>query len=206
MQMTRRKAMVLSGGAAILSLMPTATSTAEEKLNDDGLHTQPWFHTSFLDLNEDVAEAHAANKSLVIFWEQQGCPYCREMHRVNLAKKEFTDYIREKFLVLQLNLYGARAVTDFDGEEMEERQLASRWNVNFTPTICFFPSDPAAVEGKVGNKAEIFRLTGYWKPFHFRSSFVYVASGAYSKEPHFQRWLSEYREKLEAAGEHVDLW
>lgn len=206
MDLTRRNAMLLTAGAAASSLIPAASNAAEPELNDDGLHTQPWFHTSFLDLKEDVAEANEAGKSLAILWEQQGCPYCREMHKVNLAQKDIADYIREHFLVLQLNLYGARAVTDFDGEELEERQLARRWRINFTPTINFFPNDPAAVDGKNGADAEIWRLTGYWKPFHFRSTFVYVNRGAYEDEPNFQKWLLEYREKLRAEGKNVDIW
>ncbi|KUO55352.1 MAG: hypothetical protein APF80_05010 [Alphaproteobacteria bacterium BRH_c36] len=197
----------MSAGAAASNLLPVTSRAGEVvALNDDGLHTQPWFHTSFLDLREDAVEAHAAGKSLAVFWEQKGCPYCAEMHRVNLANKEISDYIREHFIVLQLNLYGARGVTDFDGKEMEERQLARRWKVNFTPTISYFPKDPAVSDGKVGSDAEVWRLTGFWKPFHFLSSFRYVATGAYEREPNFQKWLTEYREQLETKGEKVDIW
>lgn len=207
MKLTRRNALLLSATAAASSIV-TLPALADEggMLNDDGLHTQPWFHNSFLDLKEDVAEAAAAGKHLVIFWEQKGCPYCAEMHRVNLAQKEVADYIREKFVVIQLNIYGARSVTDFDGEEMEERKLARRWKVNFTPTIVYFPNSVDEVEGKEGGDAEVWRLLGYWKPFHFLQSFHYVSSGGYKTEPNFQKWLTERREKLEAAGEKVDLW
>ena len=207
MKLTRRTAIRLSASVAVSAMLPHQAGAADELgLSDDGLHTQPWFHTSFLDLNEDVAEAHAAGKSLAIFWEQQGCPYCKEMHRVNLANKAISDYIQKHFVVLQLNLYGARAVTDFDGKEMEERKLAQRWRVNFTPTISFFPKEPEKVADKDGRDAEVWRLTGYWKPFHFLSSFRYVATGGYETEPNFQKWLTEHREKLEANGQKVDVW
>ena len=206
MKLTRRNAMMLPAGLAAANLLPGATSATEPEANDDGLYTQPWFHSSFLDLKEDVAEAQAEGKSLAVLWEQNGCPYCREMHRVNLANTDIVEYIRKHFFVLQLNLYGARSVTDFDGKEMEERQLARRWRVNFTPTISFFPKDLAKVEGKPGGDVEAFRLTGYWKPFHFHSTFVYVETGGYESEPNFQRWLSDYREKLREAGQNVDIW
>lgn len=207
MKLNRRKALILTAGAAATTFLPAAPQAADDlAVNDDGLHTQPWFHNSFLDLKEDATEAHAAGKSLVVFWEQQGCPYCKEMHRVNLADNAISDYIKENFVVVQLNLYGARAVTDFDGEEMEERQLARRWKVNFTPTIVYFPKDPAQSDGKDGSDAEVWRLTGYWKPFHFLNSFRYVATGGYAEEPNFQKWLTERREELEAQGEKVKLW
>ncbi len=210
MRLTRRNAVKLSLActAAALAGTPTLPAAADDALpmNDDGLHTQPWFHQSFLDLKEDLTEAHDAGKHFVIFWEQRGCPYCREMHRVNLARPEIAEYIQENFVVLQLNLYGARAVVDFDGEEMEERELARRWKVNFTPAIHFFPNDPTAVEGKDGGDAAIWRLLGYWKPFHFSSTFRYVRTGAYETEPNFQKWLSDYRDERRAAGEDVKIW
>lgn len=207
MRLTRRQTILLSAAAAGSVVMPTDVVRAGElQVNDDGLHTQPWFHESFLELSDDVAEAHEAGKSLIILWEQNGCPYCREMHAVNLKQPDILKYIQEKFVVVQLNLYGARSVTDFDGTEMEERQLARKMRVNFTPTISFFPADPAEVEGKNALDAEAWRLSGYWKPFHFMGTLVYVASGGYKSEPNFQRWLSEWREKRRAAGENVDIW
>jgi len=48
--------------------------TAEPRVGDDGLHIQPWFSQSFLDLKEDLAEAASTGRRLVIFWEQRGCP------------------------------------------------------------------------------------------------------------------------------------
>lgn len=208
---TRRHALIASAGLMSLGASGGTSGAAraaapELPLNDDGLHVQPWFRESFLDLKDDVAEAAAEGKNLVIFWEQRGCPYCAEMHRVNLADPEISAYIRDNFFALQLNLYGSRIVTDFDGTELEERKLAERWRVNFTPTLNFFPADVSAVDGKNGLDAEAWRLLGYWKPFHFHATFVYVKTGAYKDEPNFQRWLGDYREKLRAAGRNVDIW
>lgn len=199
-------AVLAAAGSALPAARRAAADAAAVKLNDDGLHTQPWFQTTFLDLREDIAEARAQGKMLVIFFEQRGCPYCGEMHTANLSKPEIADYVRQNFFVLQLNLYGARTVTDFDGTQLEERKLAQRWRVNFTPTLVFFPADPAEALGKSGRDAEIWRLLGYWKPFHFLNTFVYVKSGGYKDEPNFQHWLSEYREKLRAEGKDVSLW
>lgn len=204
---TRRQALIASAGLMALATSGSShAATPDLPLNDDGLHVQPWFRQSFLDLKEDAAEAAAEGKNLVIFWEQRGCPYCAEMHKVNLADPEIAAYIRDNFFALQLNLYGSRIVTDFDGTEIEERKLAERWRVNFTPTLNFFPSVVSQLEGKNGRDAEAWRLLGYWKPFHFQATFVYVRTGAYKEEPNFQRWLGEYREKLRAEGKNVDLW
>ena len=42
--------------------------------------------------------------------------------------------------MLQLDLYGARKVKDFDGEELGESALAQKYAVRFTPTMQFFPA------------------------------------------------------------------
>lgn len=193
----------MAGGLPLLHA--SASGAVEPPLADDGLYIQPWFRQSFLDLREDLAEAQAAGKRLVVFWEQRGCPYCREMHRVNLADAEIVDYIKAHFVALQLNLYGAREVTDFDGKAFEERRLAQRWRVNFTPTLCFFPANAAEARGRSGPEAEAWRLQGYWKPFHFLGSFVYVYEEGYKGQA-FQPWLAAYAERRRAQGKEVKLW
>lgn len=174
-------------------------------VNDDGLLTQAWFTESFLDLKDDLADAKAKGKRLAIIWEQRGCPYCKEMHSVNFAVPEISDYVREHFVVLQLNIHGARGVTDFDGQTLEERAMARKYGVVFTPTIQFFPDDPAAVQGKKGTAVEVARMPGYFKPFHFVSMFEYVFDKAYEKSE-FQAYLQAKAERLRAEGKEVKLW
>jgi len=199
----------LTGAGLLLPVAPAAvraTEKPEPPRNDDGLHTQPWFHESFLDLKEDLTEAEKAGKNLAVLFEQRGCPYCKEMHVTNLSDPEIAGYIQKHFLVVQLNLYGARPVTDFDGKELEERALARRWGVNFTPAIYYFVPPAETLAGKDGGSAAAWKLIGYWKPFHFHSTFVYVQERAYRQPGGFQRWLGEHADKLRAEGKDVRLW
>ncbi len=188
----RQFTLMLAGSAAAVTALP---STAAE-VGDDGLHIQPWFMQTFLDLGEDKAEAEAADKHFAVLFEQRGCPYCREMHTVNFANPEIAGYVSSNFGVLQLNMWGSRTVTDFDGEELEERDLARKWNVNFTPTIVFFGP---------GGDTELIRMPGYFKPFHFMSMFEYVA-GDHHADQGFQRFLQDRFERLEEEGKKPDLW
>ena len=174
--------------------------------DEGGMYQQPWFHDSFLDLREDVGEAKAEGKQVVIMWEQRGCPYCREMHQVNLRIPEVVDYIKANFTVIQLNLWGDREVTDLDGEVTTEKKLARKYRVQFTPTLQFFPADIDESGKKPGHDEEVWRLMGYWKPFHFLNSFRYVHDKAYVEQPNFQRWLQALAEKMEAEGREVNLW
>ena len=198
--MIGRRQFLIGGGAAAAALGARGLTGAAQasnpdwvpgyraSLTDDGLHSQPWFHHGFLNMKEDLEEAAGTGKRLAVIWEQKGCPYCREMHTRNLALKEINDYIRENFLVVQLNMWGSRRTTDFDGREMAEKALTRRWRVNFTPTINFFPRTVAEAEGKSGLEAEVARMPGYLKPAHFLTYLEFVRDEGYRKDS-FQRYL-----------------
>ncbi|GHE94959.1 thioredoxin [Aliiroseovarius zhejiangensis] len=193
---------VLALCLGILALVLGFPANAAE-LGDDGLHKQPWFTDSFLEMPDDLAEAGAEGKDLLILIEQQGCPYCRELHEVNFARQQIVDHLTESFMVVQLNMFGAREVVDFDGEALEERDLAVKWGVNFTPTVVIFPSD--APDTSTARAAEAFRMPGYFKPFHFLKSLEYVTTDAY-RDQVFQRYLQDVFQKMEENGETPDVW
>lgn len=170
-------------------------------LGDDGLHKQTWFLDSFLTIADDVEEAAAEGKRLVILFEQRGCPYCKELHQVNFAKEEIVRYMTENYLVVQLDLWGSREVVDIDGEAMEERDLARKWHVNFTPTVVFVGTPEEIADGT----REVARLPGYFKPFHFQSMLEYVRTGVYGDQ-NFQRFLQVKFEEMKAQGIDPDVW
>ena len=190
---------------AMLSRPAVADEAYEPVLTDDGLLTQPWFLQSFLDLNEDLDEAATAGKRFAIIWELRGCPYCKQMHLVNFARPAIRTYVRENFDVLQLNIIGSRRVTDFDGEELEERKLARKYGVVFTPTIQFFPVTSAAVEGSAGRDVEVARMPGYFRPFHFLAMFEFVREEGYMDRD-FAPWLEERLARARAEGVDVESW
>lgn len=193
---------IAAGGATALNRVGSAG--AESRIGDNGLHIQDWFLESFLDLSDDHAEALDAGKHLAVIFEQRGCPYCRELHNVNLADPEILAFTKKHFAVLQLDLWGSRTVTDFDGTEMEERALARKWGVNFTPTMVFFPLESAEGKG-AGSSFAVARMPGYLKPFHFVSFLEYVQEGAY-KTGTFQQFLQVKFERLKAKGIKPKVW
>ena len=173
----------------LLALLPTAVTLcaaqgparAEAVLGDDGLYHQPWFLNSFLDLREDLDNAASEGKRLAIMWELRGCPYCRETHLVNFADPGITEYVRANFEILQLNLLGARKVTDFDGKELTEKELAERYAIRFTPTFQFFPPSVDGVAAKEPLAREVARAPGYLKPPHFLAMFRFVRDQGYER-------------------------
>lgn len=111
------------------------------EIGDDGLHKEPWIRDTFKDLREDLAEANAEGKRLVLFFEQRGCIYCKKMHEEVFVLPEVSNYIADNYFVVQLNLHGDLEVTDFDGESLPEKDMARKWRVLFTPFIMFLPEE-----------------------------------------------------------------
>jgi thioredoxin-related protein len=190
---TRRRFLMLSGLAGAAWSADRAWAAGEvlpSIVTDDGLHSQSWFLESFLDLAEDLEEAAGNGKRFAVIWEQRGCPYCRETHLVNFAKPEIQGFVRENFEILQLNMFGSRRVTDFDGEELEERELARKNGVAFSPTIQFLPAEVSEAAGKSGKQAEVARMPGYLLPPHFLAMFRFVQAEAY-RQTSFRQYLKQ---------------
>jgi thioredoxin-related protein len=176
---TRRGFLALAPGAALAAGFGSAR--ADPALGDDGLYHEPWFLESFLDLREDLESTAASGKRLAIMWELRGCPYCRETHLVNFADAGIAKYIRDNFEVLQLNLIGSRKVTDFDRQELSEKDLAQKYGIRFTPTFQFFPPSSNRIEAREPMAREVARAPGYLKPQHFVAMFRFVRERAYER-------------------------
>jgi thioredoxin-related protein len=278
-----------------------------------------WFTESFLDLKEDVREAAKEGRRLMLYFGQDGCPYCKALMKVNFGDPQIVAFTRKHYVAVALNIWGDREVEWLDGRRMPEKELARVLRVQATPTLLFFDEKgelvlrlngwhpperfrialdyarlpkqgrpayadyvagrtgapklkaeedlaPALAKGKPvlviatrpgckeceelereGLKRpeivraqrdftvvrrdpsgawataqnityspslvfldtagrEAFRVEGYVRPFHLAASFDYVASGAYRREPSFQRYLQARAERMRAEGKEVDLW
>jgi thioredoxin-related protein len=186
-----QRRLFLIGACAAVALPAAGRAGDPQRIEpvrmDDGRYTQPWFLTSFLILKDDLADSAAQNKRLALMWDQVGCPYCKEMERVNLADPAVNRYIRERFNIIQLDLNGLREVTDFDGQVLAEKDLARKYGVVGTPTIQFLPPAQADVVGKIGagksgRAVEDARMPGYLQPGLFEAMFAFVYDRAYERQ------------------------
>jgi thioredoxin-related protein len=176
--MLSRRALLMAGGSFALA---AREARAAAVMTDDGFYREDWFLDSFLELADDLKSTVAAGKQLAVIWEQAGCPYCRDTHLINFAKKSVETYIRDHFEVIELNLHGSRVVTDFDGEKLGEKQLAGKYGVRGTPTIQFFPDLADGVGQKAPREREVNRILGYMAPREFLIMFAFVADHAYER-------------------------
>lgn len=123
-----------------------------------GYHEQPaWFKHSFLDLREDVAEAAAANKRVLLYFYQDGCPYCKKLLEHNLGTPAIAEKTRRNYDVVAINLWGDREVTDLDGTVLSEKSFAERYKIMYTPTLLFLDE-----RGRT-----VLRANGYYAPDKF---------------------------------------
>ncbi|KHQ51414.1 thioredoxin family protein [Mameliella alba] len=162
-------------GAALAVLM--ALPVAAQQMGDDGLYKNPWMRDTFKDLREDLDEANAEGKRLVLFFEQRGCIYCKKMHEEVFTDPEVSEFIAENYFVVQLNLHGSTEVTDFDGEVLQEREMARKWRVLFTPTIVFLPED--VPEGMTAMDAQVAVMPGAFSKGTSLDMFTWVAEKRY---------------------------
>ncbi|WP_305969517.1 MULTISPECIES: thioredoxin family protein [unclassified Mameliella] len=162
-------------GAALAVLM--ALPVVAQEMGDDGLYKSPWMRDTFKDLREDLDEANAEGKRLVLFFEQRGCIYCKKMHEEVFTDPEVSEYIDENYFVVQLNLHGSTEVTDFDGEVLQEREMARKWRVLFTPTIVFLPEE--VPEGASAMDAQVAVMPGAFSKGTSLDMFTWVAEKLY---------------------------
>jgi thioredoxin-related protein len=187
---------LIAAGMTLLALGPASAQALriEPIYLDDGRPSQDWFLNSFLILKEDLSASAAQGQRFAILWDQRGCPYCLEMHKVNFGDPAVSRYIRERFNILQLDMLGSREVTDFDGQVLTEKELARKYGVAGTPTIQFLPERAEGVDGKRGRAVEVVRMPGYFKPEHFIAMFEYVAERGYDRES-FAQYIKARNQK-----------
>lgn len=159
-------------------LLPNILFAAQEGALDAGLvnpgHVDKpaWFKNSFLDLREDVAEAAAANKRVILYFYQDGCPYCDKLINTNFAQHDIVQKTRENFEIVSINMWGDTMITDLNGNEVTEKTFSVALKVQFTPTLLFLDE-----QGKLA-----LRANGYYPPYKFLTALDYVATKQESKE------------------------
>ena len=161
-------------------------SLAVAEMGDDGLHKALWMRDTFKDLSEDLADANAEGKRLMVIIEQRGCIYCKKMHETVFPVPKVADYIDENFFVVQINMFGDVEVTDFDGTAMPEKDMVRRWGSLFTPTILFFPEEVPG-DSSAG-QAAVATMPGAFSMHTTFNMLNWVVEHGYDGEESFQKY------------------
>ncbi|HLQ01000.1 MAG TPA: thioredoxin fold domain-containing protein, partial [Burkholderiales bacterium] len=122
----------------LLSLLVLSGPARAAEPGESAIALPAWFSETFLDLREDVRDAAKTGKRLMVYFGQDGCPYCKELMQTNFSQKAIADKTRAHFVAIALNIWGDREATWTDGRRFSEKQLAAFLKVQFTPTLLFF--------------------------------------------------------------------
>ena len=184
----------------LLAMFPLFVNQANAlEVGDDGLHKTPWMQDTFKDLREDLEEANAEGKRLVLFFEQIGCIYCTKMHKEVFSKEKVSNYINDNFFVVQLNLHGDIEVTDFDGDVLPEKDIARKWGILFTPSILFLP--PEVDSSSSAQQAAVAMMPGAFSAGTTLDLFTWVREERYLLDngEDFQRYHARMVNERRAA-------
>jgi thioredoxin-related protein len=163
----------------------TAGAFASE-IGDDGLHKAPWMRDTFKDLSEDLEEANAEGKRLMVIIEQRGCIYCKKMHEEVFSLEDIASYIDENYFVVQINMFGDVEVTDFDGTALPEKEIVKKWGALFTPMILFFPEN--VPDDQIASQAAVATMPGAFGRHTTFNMLNWVVEKGYDGDESFQRY------------------
>jgi len=138
--------LLVSLASALLMPLTAIAQTA----SPHAIEVPAWFSETFLDLREDVREAAKEGKRLMIYFGQDGCPYCKALMQTNFTQPRIVEKTRRHFVALALNIWGDRPVTGFDGRVVPEKDFARAMRVQFTPTVLFLDEKASEVARFIG--------------------------------------------------------
>ena len=150
--------------AAFLVLALAPATAAAQVASPHAIDIPKWFSESFLDLREDVRDAAKDGRRLMLYFGQDGCPYCKALMTVNFRDPQIVAAMQRGFVAVALNIWGDREVTWVDGRAMPEKELARVLRVQATPTLLFFDE-----KGEL-----VLRLNGWHQPPRFKVALEYA--------------------------------
>ncbi len=160
---------------------------AEERLDggvNPGYHEPPsWFKQSFLDLPDDLAEARANDRRVLLYFYQDGCPYCGKLLTEGFGDPSIAAYTQAHFDTLALNLWGDREVTDLQGETTTEKPFAATLRVQYTPTLVVLDS-----RGQV-----TLRLNGYYPPERLHLALAFAAGDGVTPDETLAAYIDRHQ-------------
>ena len=198
--MTRLMPLVMAAMMTLTFSQMAKAGDMTPTMGEDGIYHYDWYHQSFLELADDLEEALDEGKVLMIKFDQKGCIYCEKVALEIFSEPAINSYVREHFVVVQLDLYGGREVTDLDGDALAENEMGRKWGVMFTPTI-YFLGQPAE-GGTIPEQANAV-MPGAFGKLTFLGFLEWIVAKGYDGDEPFQKYfgrrMPEIRKTIEEA-------
>ena len=128
-----------------------------------------WFKATFLDLSDDLEEATEEGRHMMIYFHQDGCPYCSKLVEDNFHNPALVKKLQKNFDTIETNMWGNRDLTDWQGRDFDEKSFSTFMKIQFTPTLVFLNA-----KGDV-----VLRLNGYQSIDKMHATLDYIANKTY---------------------------
>ncbi len=184
---------------SLFFILPQFSNAADETelsaaLVNPGYAEKPaWFKVSFLDIYEDIADATDNDKRVMLYFYQDGCPYCKKLLEDNFGQRGIADKTQKYFDVVAINIWGNNEIIVGD-DEFTEAEFSAALKVQYTPTLIFFNED---------NKA-VYRANGYYPPEKFHTVLDYVGQRM-EKKISYQDYLAKVDPQPASGQLHTDV-
>jgi thioredoxin-related protein len=119
----------------------------------------------------------AAQRPLVVFFEQLDCHACDILHSGPLKEADIRERLVQ-FDATELNMWSNTPVITPDGQRTTAKQWADQLGLFYTPTLIFFDE-----QGQ-----EILRVDSVVQFYRLRNVLDYILTHAYRQYPTFQAW------------------
>lgn len=146
--------MLLRLAALLIAASVLAAPVRAQQPSPHAIEIPRWFTPSLLDFKDEVAEAARQGKRVMVYFGQDGCPYCKALMQTSFAPGPLSERLQRHFVAVAVNIWGDAEATWLDGVPTTEKALARKLGVQFTPTLIFLDTD-----GRVA-----LRLNGYLPP------------------------------------------
>ncbi len=79
-----------------------------------------------MDFSEDLEEASDEDRHVMIYFHQNGCPYCAKLVEDNFHDEKIVAKLQKDFDVIETNMWGDRDLTDWNGDDYTEKDFQQK--------------------------------------------------------------------------------
>ncbi|MCU7960490.1 MAG: thioredoxin fold domain-containing protein [gamma proteobacterium symbiont of Bathyaustriella thionipta] len=132
-----------------------------------------FFQQSLGDFSEELQIAKEDGKlGLLLFFEEDNCPFCARMKQTVLNQVQVQDYFRRYFNIYALDIEGDVEMIDFNAKPTTERTFSEKqFRVRATPVIAFVDLNGQLIRkftGATRDAAEFMLLGRYIVEGHYK--------------------------------------
>jgi thioredoxin-related protein len=113
------------------------------------------------DLKADGVKALAAKKPILLFFNLEGCHFCRFSLRTTVVPMFRDPKFRDAMEFRQVTIDDGKSLVDFDGKRMKNEDFAKQRKGTFTPTIMMVDGNGKQIGESIVGIASVDFYSGY---------------------------------------------